>query len=83
MLASLAGIYGPRVLAVVLSGMGRDGLAGARAVRDAGGTVVVQDQASSVVWGMPGAIVHAGLANAVLTPAEIGGYIGGIEVALA
>ncbi|MGJ3630012.1 chemotaxis protein CheB [Sphingomonas sp. MMS24-JH45] len=50
MLASLAGIYGPRVLAVVLSGMGRDGLAGARAVRDAGGTVVVQDQASSVVW---------------------------------
>jgi two-component system chemotaxis response regulator CheB len=75
MFASLAAIHGPRLLAIVLSGMGRDGLEGARAVREAGGTVVAQDEASSVVWGMPGAVVGAGLAGAVLTPAEIGGFI--------
>jgi two-component system chemotaxis response regulator CheB len=46
--------------------MGIDGLAGARCIRDAGGEVVVQDEATSVVWGMPGAIAEAGLANAVV-----------------
>ncbi len=76
MFASLAAAYGPRVLAIVLSGMGRDGLEGARAVRAAGGTVVVQDAESSVVWGMPGAVAAAGLANAVLSPAEIGAWAG-------
>lgn len=76
MFASLAAAYGPRVLAIVLSGMGRDGLEGARAVRAAGGTVVVQDAETSVVWGMPGAVAAAGLANAVLSPAEIGAWAG-------
>jgi two-component system chemotaxis response regulator CheB len=75
MFASLAGVYGPRLLAIVLSGMGRDGLAGARAVRAAGGTVVVQNRESSVVWGMPGSVASEGLAQAVLTPAEIGALI--------
>lgn len=74
MFASLAAAYGSRVLAIVLSGMGRDGLEGARAVRAAGGTVVVQDAESSVVWGMPGAVAGAGLANAVLSPTEIGAW---------
>jgi two-component system chemotaxis response regulator CheB len=58
--------YDGAVLAVVLTGMGADGRAGCSAVRDAGGTVVVQDQATSVVWGMPGAVASAGLADEVL-----------------
>ncbi len=54
------------VLAVVLTGMGSDGRAGAADIRDAGGHVIVQDQATSVVWGMPGAIAGAGLADEIL-----------------
>ncbi|WP_037523790.1 chemotaxis protein CheB [Sphingomonas sp. Mn802worker] len=75
MFASLAAIYRERLLAVVLSGMGRDGLDGARQVRASGGTVVVQDRASSVVWGMPGAVAGEGLAHAVLSPDQIAGFI--------
>ncbi|MEH3046783.1 chemotaxis protein CheB [Sphingomonas adhaesiva] len=75
MFTSLAEVYGSRLLAIVLSGMGRDGLDGARAVHAAGGTLVVQDQASSVVWGMPGAVAAAGLARAVMTPGAIGAMI--------
>lgn len=63
---SVAEVYGPRVLAAVLTGMGQDGLSGARAVKAAGGRIVVQDEASSVVWGMPGAVVRAGLEDAVV-----------------
>lgn len=77
MFESFADRLGPRLLAVVLSGMGRDGLAGAAKVRAAGGVMVVQDQASSVVWGMPGAVAAAGLADAVLPPEAIGGYVAG------
>ncbi len=64
-----------RLLGVVLTGMGSDGLAGSRAIRSAGGTVLAQDSATSIVWGMPGAVVNAGLASKVLPldaiPAEI------------
>ena len=66
MLRSLVDVYGTRVLAVVLTGMGSDGLDGARAVAKGGGWIVAQDQETSVVWGMPGAIVQEGLANEVL-----------------
>jgi two-component system chemotaxis response regulator CheB len=58
--------YGDRVLAVVLTGMGQDGMLGCEAIKRAGGKVIVQDQATSVVWGMPGAVVNAGLADEVM-----------------
>ena len=58
--------YDGAVLAVVLTGMGADGRNGASEIRAAGGTVIVQDQATSVVWGMPGAIAQAGLADEIL-----------------
>jgi two-component system chemotaxis response regulator CheB len=63
---SAAEVFDGAVLAVVLTGMGSDGRNGAAEIRAAGGTVVVQDQQSSVVWGMPGAIAQAGLADEIL-----------------
>ncbi len=72
MFASMAGVFGARMMAVVLSGMGRDGAEGARQVHRAGGCVVVQDQASSVIWGMPRAVAEGGYADAVLPPDAIG-----------
>ncbi len=63
---SAAAAYGDGVLAVILTGMGQDGLRGARAVAAAGGTILAQDRDSSVVWGMPGCVVRAGLAHATL-----------------
>lgn len=71
MFESAAAAFGPRTLAVVLSGMGKDGLAGARAVVKSGGAILVQDDASSAVWGMPGAVAKEGLAAAVLPPEAI------------
>ena len=71
MLRSAAGVLGAGVLAVVLTGMGHDGLAGGRAVVAAGGAVIAQDEASSVVWGMPGAVAHAGIAAAVVPVGEV------------
>jgi two-component system chemotaxis response regulator CheB len=63
---SLAEVYGGDVLAVVLTGMGQDGLLGAERIVQAGGQVVVQDEPTSVVWGMPGAVARAGLADRIL-----------------
>lgn len=63
---SVARVYGARTLAVVLTGMGQDGLRGCEHIREANGRILVQDEASSVVWGMPGAVAHAGLAHKVL-----------------
>jgi len=69
--ASAAEVWGNKVLALVLTGMGADGLAGAKSVVAAGGSVVAQDEATSVVWGMPGQVTNAGLCSAVLPLPEI------------
>jgi two-component system chemotaxis response regulator CheB len=69
---SVAAAYGRRVLGVVLTGMGSDGLAGCRILRSVGGLVLAQDEATSTVWGMPGAVAAAGLANRVLPLSAIG-----------
>jgi two-component system chemotaxis response regulator CheB len=63
---SVTAIYGEHVLGAVLTGMGNDGLRGAEQIRLAGGQVLAQDEATSVVWGMPGFVARAGLADAVL-----------------
>ncbi len=71
MFEGAARVFGPRTIGVVLSGMGEDGLAGAHAIAAAGGLLLVQDKASSAVWGMPGAVTKAGLAAALLPPEAI------------
>ena len=71
MLRSAARACNGRVLSVILTGMGQDGLRGATTVLEAGGAVLAQDEASSVVWGMPGAVARAGLCHAVLPIDEL------------
>ena len=75
LLRSVAEVYGRRVLAVIMTGMGEDGKKGSQQVVNRGGKVIVQDEASSVVWGMPGAVAKAGLAEAVLPLGKIAGYL--------
>ena len=75
MLRSVAAAWGRRVLVVILTGMGSDGLKGGRAVVEAGGSIIAQDEASSVVWGMPGAVATAGLCSAVVPLNEIPQHI--------
>jgi two-component system chemotaxis response regulator CheB len=72
MFRSVAAAYGASALAVVLTGMGSDGREGARSIVGAGGTVIAQDEETSVVWGMPGAVAQAGLAAAVLPLNSVG-----------
>lgn len=75
MLRSIAEIYGPKVLTIILTGMGSDGLKGSSLIVEKGGTIIAQDEASSVVWGMPGAVSLAGLCSAVLPLNEISSKI--------
>ena len=70
-IADAAKIYGNRVLLVVLTGMGRDGLEGAKAVRAAGGHILVEAESSCTVYGMPRAVADAGLADEVLPLDEL------------
>ena len=69
---SVGRAFGAGALAVVLTGMGQDGLRGCEAIREAGGQVLAQDEATCVVWGMPGVVARAGLADRVLPPDAIG-----------
>ncbi len=75
MLRSMAEIYGSRLLVLMLTGMGSDGQQGAEVVTQAGGAVIAQDEATSVVWGMPGSVATNGLCSAVLPLNEIGPYV--------
>ncbi|MCB1537664.1 MAG: chemotaxis response regulator protein-glutamate methylesterase [Rhodospirillales bacterium] len=75
MLRSLIPHYSRDILTVILTGMGSDGMLGAKAVVEAGGCAYAQDQASSVVWGMPGATAMAGICAAVLPLKDIGGHV--------
>jgi two-component system chemotaxis response regulator CheB len=73
---SVSETFGSGGLGFVFSGMGRDGLVGSARIVDRGGSVLVQDQQSSAVWGMPRAVAEAGLASAVLAPAELARRVG-------
>ena len=75
MLRSAIKIYGQKIMAVILTGMGQDGMMGAREVVAAGGRVIAQDEATSVVWGMPGAAALDGSCSAVLPLEEIGPWL--------
>ena len=68
---SVAKAFGSKAIAVVLTGMGQDGMRGAEHLRAVGGQILVQDEASSVVWGMPGAVANAGLAEKILPLKEL------------
>jgi two-component system chemotaxis response regulator CheB len=69
--SSIGEVFGGAVIAVILTGMGQDGLRGAEILRSQGASILAQDEASSVVWGMPGAVVNAGLADCVLPLEQI------------
>jgi two-component system chemotaxis response regulator CheB len=69
---SAGAIYGEKILAVILTGMGHDGLKGAREITKQGATLLAQDEASSVVWGMPGAVATAGLCTQILPINDLG-----------
>ncbi|MGX6608177.1 CheB methylesterase domain-containing protein, partial [Micromonosporaceae bacterium Da 78-11] len=75
MFRSVAALYGASAYATVLTGMGHDGRGGAKVLRDAGAEILAQDEASSVVWGMPGAVVGASLADDVLPLDRIAAHL--------
>jgi len=75
MLRSLVQVYGGKVLVVMLTGMGHDGRDGAKVVVDAGGSVIAQDEETSVVWGMPGAVAAEGLCCSVLPISEMASQV--------
>ena len=69
--SSAIDVWQASILALVLTGMGSDGMRGGKDIVAAGGSIIAQDEASSVVWGMPGAAVHAGICAAVLPLGQI------------
>jgi two-component system chemotaxis response regulator CheB len=75
---SVAAAYGPHALAIVMTGMGQDGLRGCEAIRQQGGRVIIQDEGTSIVWGMPGAIQNAGLSQKTVPLQGLGAEIGSL-----
>ncbi len=75
MLRSLVDLYGRNILVIILTGMGQDGARGSEVIVKTGGSVIAQDEATSVVWGMPGAVATLGLCSAVLPVNDIGGFV--------
>ena len=75
MLRGVAEVYGRKVLVVILTGMGSDGALGSQVVVDGNGSVIAQDEATSVVWGMPGAAATSGVCSAVLPLSGIAPYV--------
>jgi two-component system chemotaxis response regulator CheB len=78
MLRSLVEVYGSRLFVAVLTGMGSDGFKGCQVVVEKGGAVISQDEATSVVWGMPAAVAEGGLCHAVLPIDQLGPYISNV-----
>ena len=74
----MAKVYGSATLAIVLTGMGHDGANGVRTISAGGGSIIAQDEASSVVWGMPGAAAHTGLCSDILPISRIGPKVVGL-----
>lgn len=75
MLRSAIDLYGNKVLGVILTGMGNDGLGASKTLVERGGRVIAQDEETSIVWGMPGAVARAGICTAVLPLKEIGPWV--------
>jgi two-component system chemotaxis response regulator CheB len=75
---SVAKVYGSATLAIVLTGMGHDGANGVRTISAGGGSIIAQDEATSVVWGMPGAAAHTGLCSDILPISRIGPKVVGL-----
>jgi two-component system chemotaxis response regulator CheB len=80
---TVARVYGPGAVALILTGMGQDGVEGLKALREAGGLVIAQDEESSVVFGMPAAAIDAGLAHEVLSLDEIASRLRGLVTKVA
>ncbi len=78
MFRSVVKCFGGSALGVILTGMGQDGLRGSQTLADAGGLVLAQDEATSVVWGMPGAVATAGICEAVLPIDKLGDHVTGM-----
>lgn len=78
LLRSVAQAYGASAVAVILTGMGSDGALGCQALASAGGRFAVQDEATSAVWGMPGAAARTGQCEAILPVSQVGGWLRGV-----
>lgn len=72
---SVAAVYGARILGIILTGMGQDGLHGSTLIREKGGAILAQDKESSVVWGMPGYVAGAGIAERILPLRQMAGEV--------